>query len=167
MTNSVEKRPSWEVNRSSAVQEVPRILQNLKVHYRIHNSLTRVPILSQINPIYVPHPTQTSISIFCSHLILGFPIGLFVFRFSHQNPVNTSPHPSTCYTPHPFHTSWFDHTNNIGWRVGAIKLLFKQSSPLPCVVCYEAVKSNAFSKLRKCTCITLESPAAETLKTLS
>jgi len=33
-------------------------------------------------------------------------------------------------------------------------------------MCYEAVKSNAFTKLRKFACITLQSPAAETLKTL-
>ena len=64
--------------------------------------------------------------------------------------------------PHPLHTSRFDHPNNIGWRVGTMKLLFMQSSPLSCGICYEAVKSNAFTKLRKCTCITLQSPAAET-----
>lgn len=55
-----------------------------------------------------------------------------------------------CYLPHPFHTSWLDHPNNIGWRVGTIKILFVQSFPLPCGLCYDAVKSNAFTKLRKC-----------------
>jgi hypothetical protein len=36
VTNSIEQSPSWEANRSSASQEIPRILCNTKVHYRIH-----------------------------------------------------------------------------------------------------------------------------------
>ena len=34
----MEQSPSWEANRFSASQEIPRILCNQKVHYRIHNS---------------------------------------------------------------------------------------------------------------------------------
>ena len=65
---SMEQSPSWEANRFSASQEIPRILWNPEVHYRSHNSFLPVP----------SHPTSwKSILLLSSHLRLGLSNSLF------------------------------------------------------------------------------------------
>jgi hypothetical protein len=43
LTYSMEQSHSWEANRFSASQEIPHILWNAKVHYRIDKCLVTCP----------------------------------------------------------------------------------------------------------------------------
>jgi len=54
----MEQSPSWEVNRFSASQKIPRILGNPKIYYHIHKYPPPVPTLSQLDQSIAPHPTS-------------------------------------------------------------------------------------------------------------
>ena len=119
-----EQRPSWEANRFSASQEIPRILWNPKVHYRCHKWPPSVPILSQLGPVHNPHPTSwRSTLILSSHLRLGLPSGFFPLRFPHQNTVYAPSLPILAICPAHIILFDFYQPNNIGRAVQIIKLL--------------------------------------------
>jgi len=46
-TNAMKQSPSWEANRSSARQKIPRNLRYPELHDRIYNFRPLVQILSQ------------------------------------------------------------------------------------------------------------------------
>jgi hypothetical protein len=62
----MEQSHSWEANRFSASQEIPHILWNTKVHYRIHKCPPPVPILNQLDPVH--NPTSHFLKIYLSPL---------------------------------------------------------------------------------------------------
>ena len=99
---------TWHSNkRSSASQEIPRILCNAKVHYSIHKRPP--PSLSEATSIQFmfPHPNSWRfILILSSHPRLRLPTKIVYTPLLF---------PHTCHTPGPSHSSWFDHPNNI-WR---------------------------------------------------
>jgi hypothetical protein len=128
----MQQSPSSEANRFSASQEIPRILGNSNVHYRIHKCLLPVPILSQLDTVPPPlHFLKSHLNI----ILPTTPRSLkwsFSLRFPHQNPVYASPLPHTHYMPHPSHSSRFYHPNNTGRGVQIIQLLIMPLPPLPC-----------------------------------
>jgi hypothetical protein len=101
LTYSMEQGPSCEANRFSASQEIPRILWNPKVHYRIHKCPPPVRILSRIDPVHTLTAYFLKIHL---HIILsstpGSPKWSLSFRFPHRIPVYTSPLPHTRYMQH-------------------------------------------------------------------
>jgi hypothetical protein len=118
LTYSMQHSPSWEDNRFAASQEIPRILWKLMVNYRIHKCPPPVSILSQLNPVHTPTSHFLKIRL---NIILpstpGSPQWSLSHRFSHQNPVHTSPLRHPRYMPRPSHYSRFYHPHNSGWAV--------------------------------------------------
>jgi hypothetical protein len=67
LTHSMGQSSSGKSNRFSASEEIPLILCNPSVHYRIYKCPSSVPILRQINPFHVPQ---------CNYLKIHFNIML-------------------------------------------------------------------------------------------
>jgi hypothetical protein len=73
----MDQRP-WKANSSWASQEIPSILCNPQVHFRVHSSLPLIPILSHIMPVHdLPSYLRSILKLF-SHLYLGLPSGSYL-----------------------------------------------------------------------------------------
>jgi hypothetical protein len=73
----MEQNLSYETNSCLGSQQIPHLLWNLKVCDHVHQTLSLVPVLSQINPIKTLPPNfLTSILILSYHVCLGLLSGL-------------------------------------------------------------------------------------------
>ena len=122
-----------QLTRFSASQEIPRIVGNPRVHYRIHKCPPPVPILSQLDP--VNNPTSYFLNIHLNIILPstpGSPQWSLSLRFPHQKPEYASLLPHKRYMPCPSHSSRFYHPNNFRWAVQITHLFIMQLPPLPC-----------------------------------
>jgi len=159
----MEQSPSWEANRFSDSQEIPRILWKPKVHYRIHKSPPPIAILSNLDPVHTP--TSHFLKM---HLIIILPSTpgsskwSVSLRFPYQNPVYTFPLPHTCYMSHPLIfldlitrtilgewyrslsstlCSFLHSTITSSWKIST----FSPNNVSPCFLMYLSVNSDYFT----------------------
>jgi hypothetical protein len=78
----MELSPSWRAASCAATQELPKILWNSKVHYRVHKSPPLVPILRQINAFHTIPSYLRLILLLSMHLSLGLLSGFFPSAFT-------------------------------------------------------------------------------------
>ena len=107
LTYSMVHGPSWEPTWFAAIQEIPRISRNPKVHYRTHKRLPPVSILGQHNPGHIP--TSHLLEIHPNTIHPSIPMSLQwspSLRFPHQDP--THPLSSTIRATYPAHPILLD-----------------------------------------------------------
>ena len=126
----MEQSPSWEANRFSDTQEIPRILMEHEDSLPYSQKPPPVPVMSQINLVHTP--TSKFLKIYLNIILPSTPESSkwsLSLRFPHQKPLYASAH--TRYMPRPSHSSLFYNPNKIGWAVKTIKFFNMYFSPLP------------------------------------
>jgi hypothetical protein len=79
----MEQILSWEANSHSASQEIPSLLWNPKVHYRVHKGPATGPIQSQKHAVHTfpSYFLKNQSNTLSSHLRLCLPRGFFPSGF--------------------------------------------------------------------------------------
>jgi hypothetical protein len=103
-----EQSHSREANSRSASQEIPRILQFLKIHYTIHNSPPLDPTPCQMNPVHIfppyffkVHCNDNSVGIALGYGLddrdsrIRFPAGAGNFSLHHRVQNGSVAHPAS------------------------------------------------------------------------
>ena len=98
LTYSMYQGPSWETNRFSASQEIPRILRNPKIHYRSHKCPPPVPILSQLDPVYTHTSHFLKVHHACFHAWV-FQVGSFPQVSPPKSSIHLSSSPYMLHAP--------------------------------------------------------------------
>ena len=93
------ERSPWEANLFSVSQEIPRILWNSNVYYRIYKSALPLPILRQLDPVHTSTSHFLNLDFKLSyHLRLSLPSALFPLYFLTKSLYTPLPSPirATC-----------------------------------------------------------------------
>ena len=106
LTYCMVQSPSSEANWFAASQEIPRISQNPKVHYRTHKRPPPVPIQGQLNSVHIP--TSHLLQIHPNIIHPSMPRSLSL-RFPHKDPIHPPLLSQTRHMPSPSHSSRFYH----------------------------------------------------------
>ena len=116
-----EHSASWEAETSSKGQEIPRILRNPEVHFRLRYTKPIFPILINTNPFRSLPPCNFKIH---SKIILPFMLSSFkwalAFGIPRQNLSDIPPFPFLPHAPSVL-SSVFDNCNV--WRLNMSQLM--------------------------------------------
>jgi hypothetical protein len=127
----MEQNPSWEANsaHSYTASKISHILWNMNVRYFV---LKGPPMPYPEPDQYSPHHPALSLK---THFIIILPSvpkyykWSLSFRLPNQNFICILYFPHVNYMLYPSHSPWFDHLNDIWWRVQIMDLLMKHFSP--------------------------------------
>ena len=118
LRNCMEDSPCWDSNKSSACQEIPDVLCNPEVHYRILQVPANCPFPEGDESSPFPHLTSWWSIVILSHTCW---VGPFPSGFLSK----TLCSPLLC--PYMLHAlpnvSWFNHPNNNWWGFQFIKVV--------------------------------------------
>jgi hypothetical protein len=100
----MELSPFWEATNCAATQELPNILRNPYVHYRVRKSPPLVPILSQIDSVHIipSYLSKIYFNIVHPSMSLVFLVVSFLLAFPPISYIHSSS-PHSCYRPCPSH----------------------------------------------------------------